>query len=121
MSVRETIAQKPAVVGVVAGVMLLAAASWAIFVLKPASTSALTKAYYSDDDGKTTFVDGIDRVPPFDHNGKTAVRAVLFTADDHGTSFVGYLERYTPQAARKLRESQEAAAAGRAPMVTAGS
>lgn len=113
MSVREAIEKKPAVTAAAVGGVVVAAVVWSIYVLRPDSGSAPNKAYYSDDDGKTTFVDSIDRVPPFDHNGKTAVRALVYTIDDHRTSFVGCLERYTPEAARRLNASHDAVAAGK--------
>ncbi len=37
---------------------------------------------YSDDDGKTWFADSVYRVAPFDHNGKTAVAAQIYTYED---------------------------------------
>jgi hypothetical protein len=52
-------------------------------------------SYYTDDDGKTFFADTDDKVPPFDHNGKTAVTAYVFQCK--GQKFVGYMERFTPQ------------------------
>src|SRR5271163_2656883 len=50
--------------------------------------------YFSDDDGKTFFAASSDSVPPFDHNGQTAVRAYVFQCGSQ--EFVGYLERFTP-------------------------
>lgn len=54
----------------------------------------LTKSFYTDDDGKTWFIDDFVKVVPFDHNGKQAVRAKIFRCGD-GKPFVGYLERYS--------------------------
>ena len=39
---------------------------------------APTSAFYTDDNGKTFFKDNIDKVVPFDHNGKQAYRADVF-------------------------------------------
>jgi hypothetical protein len=52
-------------------------------------------AYFTDDDGKTFFVDGSDNVPPFDHKGQQAVTAYVFQCGDR--KFVGYMERFTPK------------------------
>ena len=60
------------------------------------------KVYFTDDDGATTFADDALKVPPFDHNGKQAVRAHVFKAG--GKQFVGHLERYTPEAKKKVEE-----------------
>src|SRR5689334_2706520 len=49
------------------------------------------QACFSDDDGKTFFRDDATKLPPFEHNGKQAVRAIL----DGGQEKVIYLERYT--------------------------
>ena len=56
-----------------------------------------TKAFYTIDDGKTLFVEDINKIPPFPKDGKQAVKANVFSCDDGKTRFVGYLEMYTPQ------------------------
>jgi len=58
------------------------------------------KAFYTDDDGASTFEDDLTKVPPFDRGGKETVRAYLFSS--HGKQFVGYLERYSPAAKARL-------------------
>lgn len=50
--------------------------------------------YFSDDDGKTYFVDDGTLDVPFDHNGKQAVRALVFKCGN-GQPFVGALEKYS--------------------------
>src|SRR5205814_886672 len=55
--------------------------------------------YFSDDDGKTYFQDDASNIPPFDHQGKQAVSAYVFTGSD-GKPFVGYLERAISSEAR---------------------
>jgi hypothetical protein len=54
----------------------------------------LTKSYYSTDDGKTFFVDDLDKAYPFDHDGQQAYRAFVYKGAS-GAPFVAYLERYT--------------------------
>jgi hypothetical protein len=63
-----------------------------------------TKAFFTTDDGATWFADDIDKVPPFDKDGKMAVRAHVFRCG-HGKTFVDHLERYTPQAKRLLEQA----------------
>ena len=61
------------------------------------------RAFYSADDGATWFADDATRIPPFDHNGKQAVRARVYRCD--GKTFVNHLERYTPEARKRLEQA----------------
>jgi hypothetical protein len=77
---------------------------------KAAAREAL--AWYSDDDGKTWFSQDLRiAMPPFDHNGKKAYRAYVFTCDGK-TQFVGWLEGYTPETLRMLQQARDAAKNG---------
>jgi hypothetical protein len=111
MGVRSVIDKHPKVASVVAIVLVLVGVSVSAFSLWPTRQQPLTSAYYTDDDGKTWFADTINKVPPFDHNGKQAVRVNLYTCDNSKTAFVGYLERCTPAAKKKLEAAFAAAAA----------
>jgi hypothetical protein len=62
--------------------------------------------FYTVDDGKTTFAASGESLPPFDYKGKPAVRAYVYECS--GQQFVAYLERYTPEARRLVRELEEA-------------
>jgi hypothetical protein len=53
-------------------------------------------SYFTVDDGKTFFIAGGNNIPPFDYKGQQAVSAYVFEAS--GKRFVGYLERFTPEA-----------------------
>lgn len=79
---------------------------------------AINSAYYTDDDGQTFFVDSVYRVPPFDHNGKTAVRAMRMTYDDGKKDFVAYLQRFTAPVKKKLDAACAAATAAGKPLST---
>jgi hypothetical protein len=50
--------------------------------------------------------------PPFDHNRKTADRAYVFTSDGGKTTYVAYLERYTPHAIEMLDWGKQMAESG---------
>ena len=94
MGVRETLNEKPAIaVGGTIGIIVLGL----IFVIVELSGGGAprfpTKSYYSVDDGASYFSDDIKLVPPFDHDGKQAVRAYLYKCEG-GKEFVGFLERY---------------------------
>jgi hypothetical protein len=60
-----------------------------------------TRAFYTDDNGKTFFKDDVNKVSPFDHNGKQAYRADVFQ-DVDGKQFVGLVYRYTPAGRREI-------------------
>src|SRR5689334_21127700 len=70
----------------------------------PTNVEVSTGAWFSSDDGKTWFKDDQYKVPPFDHQGRPACRAYVFTCDNGKTAFVAYLERFTPEAQRRLQE-----------------
>jgi len=72
-----------------------------------AVTRSLTEAWYTDDDGKTWYADEKSLEPPIDHDGKTAVRAFVFTCDEGKHEFVAFLERYTPEAKQALDQARE--------------
>ena len=65
-----------------------------------AKSDASRQQYYSDDDGVSKFADRADKVPPFDHNGKPAVRARVFSAG--GKEFINHLERYSSEGKQKM-------------------
>jgi hypothetical protein len=107
MSVREAINGNK-VLGIGVGLILIAIAVGAAVYYGGQSKTDLEgggKAFYTVDDGKTWFVDDANKIPPFDHEGKTAYRCYLFTPDGGKTKFVSHLERYTAEG-RKAAESQ---------------
>ena len=63
----------------------------------------VTQSYYSDDDGKTYFADDMNRVVPFDHNGKPAVLAYVYRTGSE--TKVHYLERFTPEGQKLAEQS----------------
>jgi hypothetical protein len=83
-------------VGIILIVMQMAGGS------KSARPPTVSGAFFSDDDGKTYFSDDPTKIPPFDHNGKIAVGAVVFKPSTGGDPFVGYLVSNTNQLKAKL-------------------
>jgi len=103
MGIRERINDnRGATIGVIVGVIVLAVGLVVMQVMAGRKTfkSALPDLYYTADDGKTFFAANSKNVPPFDYQGKPAVKAYVFRCPD-GKQFVGYLERYN-ESARKL-------------------
>jgi hypothetical protein len=95
VGIRETLNQNPGLTtGVTAGIIVVALGIiiWQAAGGSGSAPSGPNKLFYSDDDGATYFADDVTKVPPFDHNGKPAVRAHVYKCKD-GKKFVGYLER----------------------------
>jgi hypothetical protein len=59
------------------------------------------KAFFTDDEGKTHFVDDLTKIPPFQHNGRNAYRAQVFI-DSNERKFVGFMESYDPATKAKI-------------------
>ncbi len=68
--------------------------------------TARSQTFFSTDDGKTWFADDDEKVPPFDKDGKQAVRAFVYRCGD-GTMFVNHLQRFTPEAKRILETQRK--------------
>ena len=103
MGIRETLNEKPRLTaGVVGTVAMIATAVvvMQVFAGRRGVPAKMPDAFFTDDDGKTFFVDSVTRVPPFDHNGKQAVHANVFECD--GKRFVGYMDRFNAQAHKDL-------------------
>ena len=65
------------------------------------------RGFYSADDGKTYFPDAGGKLPPFDLPNGVAVRAHVFTGGSG--PFVGYLERFNPEARSIITRVSDAA------------
>jgi hypothetical protein len=78
---------------------------------RPTSDSVISnKCYYADEDGTHVFIDDASNVPPFTHDGKTAVRAVLFKCvDEKGNvtkpPYVQRLEKYNDKAKKEIEDA----------------
>jgi len=109
MSIREIIQRNQRVCGAVAGVAVLAALGVSMRSLSGSEQPPrVERVFYSDDDGATYFVDNVDRLPPFDHDGKPAVRAHVFRCGHGGDAFVGYLEKVDDVTRAKLEQMRQA-------------
>lgn len=120
MSLREKISGKPIVGISVTALFILTAAAILASTYWPEKQADLSKAFYSDDDGQTWFVDSATKVAPFDHNGKQAVVAHVYTYDNGGKSFCAYLAKFTPAAKAKLEAAIAEAAKKQLPPESVG-
>lgn len=112
MGVREIInRRKPLFTGLLAGVIIITLSYSLYYAISggAAPEGSLKRAWYTVDDGKTWFADSADKLPPFEHEGKTAYRCYVFTCDGGATKFVGFMERYTPEGKKKREEMLERA------------
>ena len=104
MGLREKINDKPGIaIGVLVAGVVIAIVAVVLTTRKP-PVQSLSKAYYTTDDGATLFDDELDKSAPFDHDGKPAVRARVFSCDEGKTHFVGYLERAPEKVAKRPGE-----------------
>ena len=105
MSVRDAISGNPGV-GTAAAAGLALIGALAVFLHAPTRSAPVhhDQCFFTTDDGKTWFADRSTNIPPFDKDGKQAVRAYVFRAAD-GTEFVDYLERFKPEARQVLEQA----------------
>jgi hypothetical protein len=106
MGIREALKDQSKVVPITAAVVIVGAV---IYITQAMSGSSMptSKAYYTTDDGATQFVDTMDHLAPFDHDGRPAYRVWMFSTDGGKTKFPGYLERYTPAAKTRIESEMQ--------------
>jgi|SRR3954470_6144982 hypothetical protein len=108
--IRERLNERPAMTVGAITVLTIAALGFTVYQVIASHRRIPLKSpdsYFSVDDGKTFFVASSDNIPPFDYKGKTAVHAYVF--ESNGKRFVGFLERYTPEARAKILAGQRTA------------
>jgi hypothetical protein len=116
MFIRGSMDQKKGLSLALAVCLILVAATCLAYELWPRSKPNLAMAYFTDDDGASWFSDDSRRVAPFDHDGKTAVIAEVYSYDDGTKKFCAYVAKYTPEAKKKLEAAlADAKAAGKSP------
>lgn len=92
MGLRHKLNASPGLAVVVVLVMAgLSAGVW--YMTRSTEYAAPTKAFYTVDEGVNLFEEDVNKVTPFDHEGKQAVKAYVYTCDGGKTRFVAYLER----------------------------
>jgi len=62
-----------------------------------------SKTFYSDDDGKTWFLDEYMKITPFDHNGHPAYKVVVYRCNG-GMPAVAYLEKFSDSQQAAMKE-----------------
>jgi hypothetical protein len=109
MQVREVIARHPQVVTAVAGAAVVLGVVLVIFQMRgnAGQIAASDRAYYTVDDGKTWFPDDAKKVPPFDHQGKPAVRCSVYNVN--GKETATYLTKYPDDVRAAILKDQSEA------------
>ena len=115
MGIRESLRQKPAMAVALGAGLVVVGAALAVLQLAASGSGGAggggEMAYFTTDDGQTWFADDGGKLAPFNHDGKDAVRAYVFTCG--GKTFVNHLERYTAESHRKLIALNESMRAGK--------
>jgi len=120
MGVREAINTKKSFGIGFSVLLMLIAGSIIAYTQWPQHRPKGDKAFYSDDDGQTYYKDSIYLVPPCDHNGKTTVRAVVYSYDGGHEQFCAFLQRYTQDAKKRIDDAvADAARQGKPPSTVA--
>jgi len=116
MGVREKLNSNRTMGIVVAGVLLVVAAGQLAFFFRPQHHQSANETFFTDDDGQSYFMDSIYKFPPFDHNGKEAHMAGIYSSASFG-KFVGYQIRYKPSARKELQDLYDRAQKGECPLM----
>ena len=97
MGIRETLQRRKGLVTGIAILLIGAAVANIVYHIwrDGRNRNGEILEFFTIDDGRTFFTAGIDNVPPFTHEGKEAVKAVVYECD--GKRFVAYMHRYTPE------------------------
>ncbi len=118
MGIRETLNQKPGITTGATAAIIFVALGIIVWQLLAGGSSGSgggigsNKYFFSDDDGKTWFADDTTKLPPFDHNGKPAYQAFVWTCDGGKTLFCSHLLRFTEEAKKKRMEARQKTPAG---------
>lgn len=103
--VRATLLRHPKLVAAAVVTVVLAVGAFLTWFYWPEPRLvAPSRAWYTVDDGDTRFDDDAERIPPFDHDGKPAVRLHLYSCDGGKTTFVGYLQKLPEETLQKYRD-----------------
>jgi hypothetical protein len=106
MNLRETILENPRFGVTAASGLLIVGIVIIVFQFRGSGAPGALhdQQFFSVDDGKTWFTDSATNLPPYDKDGKQAVRAHVYRCAD-GTKFVNYLERFKPAAKAALESA----------------
>jgi hypothetical protein len=100
MGIREKLNENPGVGIALVAVVIVCVIAEAWHLMAPAhpatpavAGSVQPMAYFTTDDGKTFFGDFDTNIAPFDHHGRPAVKAYVYSIN--GRQVVAYLEKHS--------------------------
>jgi hypothetical protein len=116
MFIRQKLSNDKAM-GIAIGLGLIAFAAIALAIqFWPQKKANLSLAFYTDNDGGTWFKASAFQIAPFDHDGKVAVMAQIYSYDNGSKKFCAYMVKYTPEAKKQLETAiADAQARGQPP------
>jgi len=103
MGIRDVLQRKKHLsTGLAIGLVVLGVGGivWQLMANSADSRKRVPNDFYTVDDGQTWFTAPATNLAPFDRDGKQAVKAWVYQCGPK--KFVGYLERYTPEARQTL-------------------
>ncbi|HEV7302004.1 MAG TPA: hypothetical protein VGN72_21895 [Tepidisphaeraceae bacterium] len=113
MGIREKLNENPAITtGATIGIIVIALIFIGYQLFSSDSAAIQTTGYYTTDDSSpeaalaAMFSDDINKLPPFDKDGKPAYRAFVYSCDGGSTKWIAYLQRYTKEAQAKLEAAR---------------
>lgn len=111
VGIRESLNQNPRAATLITFAVIFSALAYiGVEIYRNRSTPSNTapgRAFYTTDEGATTFVDDADRISPIDHAGTPAFRVLVFTCDEGKTRFVACLERLAPESKPDLPKRRD--------------
>lgn len=110
MGIREKLNENPAITtGATIGIIVIALIFIGYQIFSSNNTGQIqTEGWYTTDDSSpeaamaALFEDDINKIPPFQKDGKNAYRAYVFSCDGGKTKWIAYLQRYTDEAKKKI-------------------
>lgn len=105
MGIRQKLNQNSAATSGAAAALIILALVVVVWQAWPRNTKDPNRAYFTVDEGQTYFVDDIRKDPPFDKDGKVAVRAQVVRCG-RDKPFVAFVERFTPEAKKYIAEME---------------
>ena len=109
MGMRETLERKKGLSVGIAMVLIVLGVGGIVWQLMGRSNDTrnnIPNEFFTDDDGQTFFTAKATNISPFDHEGKQAVKAIVYECD--GKKFVGYMERFTNEARQVMASGSPA-------------
>ena len=104
--IHRSLRERSVLTAIIAGVAIIAVLAYVGYFLFGSSPTAGkdAQAFFTVDDGTTYFADDALKLPPFDHAGKLAVRAYVFTDTPAGDRrWVQYLQKFSDDEQKQLK------------------